>query len=68
MKYKLLVVVVCLHLIIVAIKSFSTIGANTHEVEKGAFNHLVSNSTDYTVMQADYAFFLPLLVLLHFSK
>lgn len=59
MKYKLLVVVVCLHLIIVAIKSFSTIGPNTHEVEKGAFNQWVSNYTEYTVMQADYAFFSP---------
>ena len=59
MKYKLLVVVVCLHLILVAIKSFNTIRPNKNEVKKVAFNHLVSNYTAYTVMQADYAFFSP---------
>jgi hypothetical protein len=68
MKYKLLVLVVCLHLIIVVIKSFSTIGSNNHEVDKGAFKNLVTNYTEYTVMQADYAFFLPTLVQPRFLK
>lgn len=59
MKYKLLVLVVCLHLVIVAFKSFSTIGPNNHQVETGTLKKLVTNYTEYTVMQADYAFFSP---------
>lgn len=59
MKYKLLVLIVCLHLIIVAIKSFSTVGPNLHEAEKGAFKKFITSYTEYTAMQADYAFFSP---------
>ena len=59
MKYKILVALVCIHLLVVFIRSVNTINPEKNLIENITLNVLLNTYTQYTVMQADYAFFSP---------
>lgn len=59
MKYKWIIGLVCIHLLIVAIRSFNNIVPQKQIIHSKVVNTFLNTYTQYTVMQADYAFFSP---------
>ena len=55
----MIVLLVCLHLFVVLARSFNTVIPKRTLIPSEALNNGLNVYTEYTVMQADYAFFSP---------